>query len=269
MQTNPTNQNQTKVDGDFDLGLLKNLPEPKELSPDDNNLYRYFIASPYLAGIDDLKDLKRSFFIDEFNKLSTNLKNFLTADATAQTIFTTGESMGLKNGQISQVSEIIRDLILGKVFIKDFPTLISSKLGIDDTKAGEMANKLISKSFGPIIEDVKRIQRSKFPEKIMQLQKEGRPAGLNQPSSMKPENSPRQPQTPPRPQPPMTDIRPNPAPTPQPQQRPEFKIPDLRPFDNAQGRQPLTKEDGNKAQKSLEEELEKVASVIDLRDKSK
>ncbi len=218
-------------------------------------IYQYFLASPYFAGFGNFENIERKMFLSTFDQLSMPLRDFLSSDETVYKITALSQNYNLEDDQVAELASTIRELVVGKVFIKDFPTLISSKLGIDNTKAEEMANKLISKSFGPIIEDVKRIQRSKFPEKIQQLQKEGRPEGLTR------GEAPRLPAQPPKP--PMTDIRPGPAPTPQPQQRPEFKIPDLAP------KIEVKPQSSTGAQKSLEEELEKVASVIDLRDKSK
>src|SRR3990167_8900680 len=147
------------------------------------DIYTYFTASPYFAGFDSYESPERKIFLSSFRSLSPSLREFLSSDTTASTIFTTGQSYNLDDNQIFTLAKAVRELLLGKIFIKDFPLTLSSKLGIDDIKAGEIANKIISKSFGPIIEDVKRIQRSKFPDKIMQMQKESRPEGLNQASA--------------------------------------------------------------------------------------
>lgn len=267
-----TNQN-IKIANDSDADIvMENLASKalKELSKEDALLYEYFIASPYMADFGDLNSSEHKIFLGSYSNLAPVLKNFLAAGQTASAIYNIGKEYDLGDGKISKIGATIRNLALGNIFIKDLPMVISSSLGIDDTKAGEISNKIISKSFGPIMEDFKRIQRSKFPEKIMQLQKEGRPGGLTQtrpPVQASPAPSPQQ-----SPRTPATEVKPLDS-----IQKPEFKIPDLGPFDSAQGKQPavrqsspqVTKENGNNAQKSLEEELEKVASVIDLRTKPK
>ncbi len=268
------------------------------------SLYQYFIASPLFAGFKDPNGDDRKLFMDQYTYFSPSLKNFLASTETAELILATGLNYQLDDGQVYQIAVAIRELVSGKIFIKDFPITVSSKLGIDDIKAGEIANKIISQSFDPIIEDIKRIQRSKFPDKISQIQKESRPVGLTQPTARPlpprlevkppylevqlPSKQPQGPQSvrpampPPRlevqlpnkpselrPQPPpprsVESIRPpqsQPA-TPKPNlevqlpstpQRPQFKMSDLPQTD---------------AQKSLEQELEKVANVIDLRNKPK
>lgn len=222
-------------------------------------IYQYFLASPYFAGFGSSQSIERKTFLNTFDQLSTTVRDFLSSDETAYAITTICQNYGLEDDQVAELASTVRELVVGEIFIKDFSTLISSKLGIDDVKAGEITNKLISKSFGPIIEDVKRIQRSKFPEKIMRLQKEGRPEGLTRPPTPRAGS--------PGPQldavqPPQRPVQQ--APTPQmsipPEEqpkKPEFKIPNLG--------ESIAKEGGNNAKRSLEEELEKVASVIDLR----
>lgn len=298
----------------------------------DVSLYQYFTASPLFAGFNDFNGVDRKLFLSEYITMSVSLKDYLASTETAVTLATIGSDYQLEPNQISGVATLVRELIVGKIFIQNFPTIISSKLGIDDMKAGEIANKIISASFGPILEDIKRIQRSKFPDKISQIQKEARPSGIGspkpsasqeiknmplnrpgvsearpqgmaQPSStnkIMPEQSgrplparqdvapqpaplqtPSQPQQvrpiqqlPPKPaeikQPPaaaqtqpqtttMPDIKPQPI-NPQPQTRPQFKVPDLRSFDTTQNTKPI-----NETKKSFEQELEKIANVIDLR----
>ena len=263
-----TNQN-IKILNDADVDIMmESLTSKavKELSREDVLMYEYFIASPYMADFDDLNSNEHKIFLGLYSDLSSNLKTFFAASQTANTIYGIGQEYKLNDGKISKIGATIRELLVGKIFIKDVPALLAQKINIDNPRAGEIANKIISQSFGSILEDVKRIQRSKFPERITQLQKEGRPAGLNQAKPPPLESSGETPRLPAQlPKPPMMDIRPNPAPTPQPQQRPEFKIPDLAPKIEVK---PQSKEGGNQVQKSLEDELEKVANIIDLRNKS-
>ncbi len=230
------------------------------------SLYQYFIASPLFAGFKDPNGNDRKIFLSQYIDFSPSLKNYLASTETATVILSTAQNYELDDGQTYQIAATIRELLTGKVFIKDFPITLSSKLGIDDIKAGEIVNKIISQSFGPIIEDLKRVQRSKFPDKIMQMQKEARPEGLNQASA--------------KPAPIKTDVEP-PKPTevqpqrsiPQPsalqQMRPIIPQGPKLPRPEVESQRPPEDGNGNKAQKSLEEELEKVANVIDLRNKPK
>src|SRR3989344_6238482 len=292
------------------------------------SLYQYFIGSPLFAKFVDFEGSDRKVFLTQYVSLPSSLKNYLASTETATSIISTGLNYNLDDGQVSKLAEAIRELIIGKIFIKDFPITISSRLGIDDIKAGEIVNKIISQSFGPIIEDVKRIQRGKFPDKVMAMQKESQPTGLTRPGvsearpkwtaqpapqtttqqpPIRPPAPPMQPirsldsiqgkqaqgkpidfsqvkqaqnqpssalPPPPRPPlqspPPKTELPKPPIPNEIRPQGQQFKMPDLGPFDSAQGRQPIPKEGQSslpQSQKSLEEELEKVANIIDLRAK--
>lgn len=323
--------------------------------------YQYFIASPFYAGFDNFQDTKRKVFLDEFRQMSPNLKSFLTSIETAEAIFKTGQENNLEEAQIYQTAELVRELVGGKIFIQEMPATLAQKVNIDSTKASDIVNKIISKSFNSIVEDLKRIQRTKFSDKIQELQKQARPENLTQPSAkpvtgpppmtpaqkinqpqfpqqpqaksqlppMRPPTPPpsvnpkpsmpplnpqinsqprpntippiaRPPQSQPRPQipplstpkpfqeakkpelpkppssfstqnkdkPPMADIRPPEKPL--QQNRPAFKIPDLGQSFSSGQKPPEPQPSGgdkSEAQKSLEAELEKVASVIDLRNK--
>lgn len=311
--SNPQNLNQNQesvvaTDADTTVGnAFADLIGVVELSESPDSVYHYFVASPMYAGFGDLKSNERILFLDGLSRMSPGLKNYFTSADTPEIIFSIGKEYGFEDPQISRLGVLVRELLTGKIFIQDFPMAISSKLGIDDIKAGEIANKIISKSFGPIIEDVKRIQRSKFPDKISQIQKQSQPSGLTQPTAradsaqaarpitppeIKPATpSPTQPPPTPIVSPTPTMVRPAPPPAGRPSPLPpppDLKIPNLPPQTLSQPQsspQPAPKLqfkvpdlDGvkipatppaNKAQESLEKELEKVASIIDLRNKPK
>ena len=266
------------------------------------SLYQYFIASPLFAGFNDFGNVDRKLFLSEYVNMSSSLKNYFASTETAANIATVGLNYQFDDSQVSRIATAIRELLTGKTFIKDFPMAISSKLGIDDIKAGEIANKITSQSFGPIIEDVKRIQRSKFPDKISQIQKESRPTGITQPGArplpprleVKPQGVAPPPVRPPAttaPQRPSgergsteynsTNVTPQPLRSvesirpPQPLAPPEVEV-EPRPLgplrqsssEASEARSEGVAQKSIAAQKSLEQELEKVSNVIDLRNKS-
>ncbi len=306
-----------------------------QLSEAPDSIYHFFVASPMYAGFGDLGNQERVYFLEDFSKMTPSLRKYLTSSDTVEIIFSIGKDFELGDGQISLLGVQIRELLTGKIFIQDFPKILADKLSLNDIKAGELANKLISQSFGPIIEDVKRIQRNKFPDKISQIQKESQPAGLapakpsispdiknmplNRPQPQPAQTPPTQTSQPPRPteppkprmppppmqsaptvrpapvlpKPPVIDLpKPQPTPvTPAPSMpprpetpppspapatpKPQFKMPtiDLSGMKPgaAPGPAPVNKELGGvnseKSKQSLEDELEKIANVIDLKNK--
>lgn len=143
------------------------------------SLYQYFIASPLFAEFKDFNGNDRKLFLSDYSNMPPAVKNFFASTETATTISSVGLNYQLDDNQVSAIAGALRELLIGKIFIQDLPMTVSSKLGIDDVKAGAIVNSIVSKSFAPIMEDLKRIQRSKFPDKIMQLQKGSRPEGLS------------------------------------------------------------------------------------------
>lgn len=203
----------------------------------------YFIASPLFAGFDDLESENYSKFLGVFETLPPYTKIYISSPETAEVVYSLGVKFGLSDTEISAVASLVRDTIIGNVFIKDLPKVMSSSLKIDEAKSSQLTNELISQSFGPIIEDIKQIQRTKFPDRVTAMREEAKPPvptppAFKTPISPQPINKP----------PPIGENRP-------PEER-RFKVLNL----DTQG---ITG-----SQKSLDEELKKIANVIDLRNKN-
>src|ERR1700682_2386905 len=96
------------------------------------SLYQYFIASPLFAEFSDFEGNDRKMFLDQFAALSLSLRDFISSPDTATAIFAVAFNYQLEDNQVSKIAGSVRELLLGKIFIKDFPTTLSSRLGIDD-----------------------------------------------------------------------------------------------------------------------------------------
>ena len=191
-----------------------------ETPRNDGSVFEYFAASPMYAGFGNLNGQERDKFINDLGQLSVELKNFFTAKETAESIFEIGRSNVLIDGQISRLAQLIRDLVLGNIFIKDFTSILTERLDIDEPTAFKLVNRITSELLKPVIEDIKRIQRNKFAERI----------NRHKPIEAAP-------------------------PTPKPVQ--------IKP--------PISQQSegvNNNTKKALEDQLQKIASVIDLRNKS-
>ena len=233
--------------------ILQNAPSYIDYSANDpDSAYHYFVASPMYAGFGDLNSPERISFLDDYFRMSFPLKKYLSSADTADFLFSLRDKYNLDDSFMSEISIQIRKLLCGEIFIKEFPSVIASTLSLDNIKANNLTNEIISQSFGPIIEDVKRIQRNKFPDKITNLRKEGQPAGLTRPEALG--------QTQPLTQSGLAQPQPS-LEVPSLEVKPQFKMPP-----DLDGTTPFTNPK-DKAQESLEEELKKVASVIDLRNK--
>ena len=243
--------------------------------------YQYFLASPFFAELVDFDSPDTKVFIKSFCELSIPLRDFLSSPDIAAVIISLGDKYGLQEKQISILSKIIKDLVFGKIFIKDLPLNISANLGIDEIKASQLVNDLVSQSFGPILEDIKRIQRTKFPERINQMKSAPQPPPLQARPVMPPQPI-RQAQGEPSfsrpplvmPPKPIQQVVPQQAYRPQPESRTSEPLRGL-PTESRQSEvslpgkpiSPLPPPPQKPVNKPLEDELEKVASIIDLRNK--
>lgn len=221
---------------------------PQPTPQDDLMQYRYFISSPLYAGLDDLINAESKLFMGNFFRLSRTLRDFIISEETSNTILGIGQEYKLGSKQISQIAASIRELVLGNLFVKDFPSVLESRLGVNELTATEIVNKLISQSFGPILEDIKKIQRAKFPERIDQMKS----SASAQPAAAFPQTQP---------------IRP-PVQTQPSIQRPQFNQPPVQPQSSfSRPPQVPSLPPQKPVNKPLEDELEKVANIIDLRNK--
>ena len=122
-----------------------------------------------------LKSKSEGYFREHILKvlsLPEPIKNILINLSTAEFIEENlGQSFRLSADQKTELTRIIRDTLLADVFLGDFPSLISSKLGIDMNTANQVAQKIMTELFAPAIEDIKNMQREKFKDRIAQAKK--------------------------------------------------------------------------------------------------
>ena len=75
---------------------------------------------------------------------------------------------GLTIDQKASLVRIIRGILLADEFLGDFPSLISSRLGVEMNTANQIAQKIVNELFAPAMEDIKNMQRGKFRDRIAQ-----------------------------------------------------------------------------------------------------
>lgn len=202
----------------------------------------YFIASPFFAGFEDYESPEYNKFLNDFATLPPYSKVYFSSPETAVVIFSLGVKFDLDEMKISQIASLVRDVVIGNIFIKDLPSLISTKLNVDEQKGKEIANTIVVESFKTISGDIQRIQRAKFPERIAQMKATQTAQPGSRTSEPLREEFARGKQS---------EVSLPGKPSQQPSQitRPQTPPPPQRPV----------------VPKPLEEELEKVASIIDLR----
>lgn len=74
----------------------------------------------------------------------------------------------LSENQSKNLALIIGEILMGDLFIGDLAKNVGQKLNIDQVITREIVNKIANELFAPAIEDIKKIQREKFPDRIGQ-----------------------------------------------------------------------------------------------------
>lgn len=132
----------------------------------EENLQEYFYFSPFFVDSESMSDFAWDKLQDRIDQLPANLINFLSANNTSGYIQILTQKYASLSTQGPDVARLIRDVVIGDVFIGDMPSEISRRLGIDPTTAKEIANQIVSQLFTPVLEDIKKVQAAKFPGRL-------------------------------------------------------------------------------------------------------
>jgi hypothetical protein len=126
--------------------------------------------TPYTIDLDSMTDpvlIER--YMTKVKATPPPIISILTDDQTANYFEDNlGPSLNLNEPETENLIRITRDVLLGDLFIGDMAPTISEKLEIDLSPAKEVASKIFRELFTPAIEDVKKIQREKFPGRVGQ-----------------------------------------------------------------------------------------------------
>ena len=127
----------------------------------------FFVSDPKLTGPE------WDNFNNKVESLPSALKDAILSLKAAEVIESVGSSNGLKDEQIEELSKITRDVIIAKLFIGDMPSQIAVQVGVDSIKARDIANKIVNQLFVPVLEDLKRVQKDRFGNKMDQFGRSG------------------------------------------------------------------------------------------------
>ncbi len=126
------------------------------------DIQNYFQFSPFFTDSTSMSDLDWDKLQDKIDKLPLVLGNILTSYKTSEFIEMLAQKYVQLSAQGPNIARIIRDVILADTYIGDMPAQISSKLGVDQNTALEIARAIVSQLFAPVIEDIKKLQMQKF-----------------------------------------------------------------------------------------------------------
>ena len=137
----------------------------------------------------DFSDSKPKNYFTEYTEkvlsLSESIKDVLMDSSTAEFIEEgLGLSFNLTRGQITELTRIIRDILLGDAPLNSMSDLISSKLNLGQNASIQIANKIANDLLSSAIEDIKKLQTARTPERA------DRPTMPPQPQIPKPSEKP-------------------------------------------------------------------------------
>src|SRR3989338_2186398 len=147
-----------------DLDMTEIEKNPELWRGLDFNFY-----SPFRVDLQTTDPLDWDKFLKKISALPVSITNILTDANTIELIIMISEDFDLSDEQSSDLSRVVRDVLLADVFLGDFPALISSKLRVEASIASQIANKIVNELFAPAIEDIKNMQRGKFKDRIAQV----------------------------------------------------------------------------------------------------
>ncbi|HEY4506612.1 MAG TPA: hypothetical protein VJH71_00375 [Candidatus Paceibacterota bacterium] len=139
-----------------------------------------FELSPYWVGISDAPGFDWEKFQDKIDKISEPLFFLLVDDETSGFISSIVQKYSQLSSKGSNLARLIRDVVIGDIFIGDLPQELSRSTGLDQSAAREIANTVVSQLFSPILDEIKKLQSDKFP---------GRATFKQQPTSIPQQNS--------------------------------------------------------------------------------
>lgn len=115
-------------------------------------------------------------YANKFRNLSESVSKIIFDFSTAEFIEDKlGQTFGLNSEQKTELTRIIRDILLADAFWRDFPALVSSRLRIDSDLANQIVKTITTELFAPAMEDIKKMQREKFSDKIAQSKNDQTP----------------------------------------------------------------------------------------------
>jgi hypothetical protein len=197
--------------------------EPGIFNPDPDKKEYFTPFTIDIFGSENLNNInnylnKFRFISPSFNKL---LRDFSTAEFIQEKI---AVGYGLTNKQSAEITRIIRDTLLGGIFLGDLVQAIQSKLSISEDTSKKIASLIISDLFAPIIEDLKRDQKMKFADRIKMISEQKKEAPKSEPVPAFEKQS--QAEIKPLVQEPKVSVAPSPV---QPIPKPEVPIPNNNP----------------------------------------
>lgn len=164
----------------------------------------YLQFSPYFAQQDIEKNEERAEFLKLFNGLPQTVKNLLVSLDVAEKVVNIGKTFGLDEFDTEGLSFAIRKIVAGEVFIGNGVEFIANETGLPNERAKNVLGLIVKEVLSPALEDIKKIQAAKFPQRIGTAPV---PVQTQVKSNLTPARQPEPSQTPQSPNPNVIDLR--------------------------------------------------------------
>lgn len=103
---------------------------------------------------------------DRVSSCPESVRTILCGADTASFLLAIGSEFNLTDNQSQELTRIVRDILISKLYIGDMPVVIQRNLSLDQASSKKIAEKIIKELFVPAIEDIKKMQVEKFPDRI-------------------------------------------------------------------------------------------------------
>ncbi len=126
------------------------------------DLQKYFQFSPFFTDSESMSDSDWEKLQDKIDRIPPSLYDLMVDNKTSEFIGALTQKYTQLSVREPDIARIIRDVVLADIYIGDMPAQISSKLGVDQNIALEIARTIVSQLFAPVIDDIKKLQLQKF-----------------------------------------------------------------------------------------------------------
>lgn len=127
---------------------------------------QYLRFNPYFVQQEFEDPQQRQMFLKLFDKLPAKIKELLTSLQVTEKVMSAGVTFKLDDLDTEALSLIVRKLVSGEEFIGDGVALMVNETGLSSERARNLLGTVINEIFASAIEDVKKVQASRFPGKI-------------------------------------------------------------------------------------------------------
>jgi hypothetical protein len=126
-------------------------------------------ATPYNVGIKNLTQSQLSAYISRSQELPPAIKDILADFSSAEFVEEkVGPKFSLTPEQKKGFTEIVRDILIGDMYMGDMIQEIHERIGLDQSLARNLANDTVNQLFAPALDDIKKIQSERFGNRVGQ-----------------------------------------------------------------------------------------------------